>query len=186
MHKKTGPCYGQVVEKHKYHPQATGLIKKAFCGGSPAAKGFLLIGDLTDEDAVVATAGGAHLPALGVVLHPFGIENIPYLVGKGLTAEVAQSSTPFGHGYSFAFAHNAHFDRVEFADKQGRSVTEHMAVIVRFSGVDQPKPSTAHQPVLLGVVVAQVFAIRKAKLYGIVKMYAVLAFGYEARYIIVR
>ena len=119
--------------------------------------------DPGDEDRIVAAAAHAPLPVGGpewtVALHPFGDDDPRFAFIDPAASEVAEPGAALRHRYTLRGTDYAQRIRVDFRQEQRCAVAEYMAVVSGAAGVDQKQAAAAGNPVLLGVVVAQLFAI---------------------------
>ena len=124
-------------------------------------KNLFLVGYLRHEYRVVTAVFHTALGAAGT-LHPFGNEYVSDLVRVGLTAEVSESCSALGYCDMLALTDDAHTLGVEFCDEKRRSVSCYVTVVFRAARVNEIELIAADEPMLLGIVVSDIFAVIEA------------------------
>ena len=111
-----------------------------------------------------------------IPLHPLGSKNVSDIFRVRLTTEITKSCASLGNDYPFGISYYAHTLGVKLGNKQWRSVSENVIVVSCAPGIYEPKLFSAHEPMLLGIVIAQILSVIKAKLDWLFVMNSVFAF----------
>ena len=134
--------------------------------------------------AAVGPEGHALFVAGDLLLEPFAGHDPGFVFGDVGDVEVAHACSVFGDGDAFGVADYAKAVRVDLGDVEGGSRSDHAVVQFAAAVVDQVEGVVAREPVLLGVVVAQVAAVVEGPWFVGVEVQAVVADADDSSHVV--